>query len=208
MSSDSEGELIKRCRAGDAAAWDELFDRHYGAAGRFVFQLGNDFTAEDAEEICQEAFLSVIKNLDSFQGHCQFQTWLFRIAANKARDYRQRLRAMKRGGGQTTISLQSDLPVNGVVIDPPSRAPGPDAALMDAERAALLHQALEQLGEPCREIIELRYFGDLSYEELSRSLELNPKTVSSRLSKCLDRLEGITRAVFSGAKLKPTPSNP
>ncbi len=208
MSSDPEGELIRRCRAGDAQAWDELFDRHYGPAGRFVFQLGNDFTAEDAEEICQEAFLSVIKHLDSFQGHCQFQTWLFRIAANKARDYRQRLRAAKRGGGQTTISLQSDLPANGAVLDPPSRAPGPDAALMDAERAALLHRALEQLGEPCREIIELRYFGDLSYEELSRSLALNPKTVSSRLSKCLDRLEGIPRMVFSGAKLKATPSNP
>ncbi|MDB6111695.1 MAG: polymerase, sigma-24 subunit, subfamily, partial [Pedosphaera sp.] len=63
------------------------------------------------------------------------------------------------------------------------------------------------LGEPCREIVELRYFGDLSYEELSRALELNPKTVSSRLSKCLDRLESIARAVFSGEKFTVTPSN-
>ena len=172
-----------------------------------MFQLGHDFTVEDAEEICQEVFLSVIKNLDSFQGQSQFQTWLFRIAANKARDYRQRLRAVKRGGGQTTVSLQSAQPENGVAIDPPSHAPGPDAILMNAERAALLHRALEELGEPCREIIELRYFGGLSYEELSRSLDLNPKTVSSRLSKCLDRLEGIARTVFSGAKLAATPSN-
>jgi RNA polymerase sigma factor (sigma-70 family) len=79
---------------------------------------------------------------------------------------------------------------------------------MNTERIALLHQALDQLGEPCREIIELRYLGDLSYEELSQSLNLNPKTVSSRLSKCLDRLEDITRTVFSAGKLAPTPSNP
>ena len=64
---------------------------------------------------------------------------------------------------------------------------------MNAEQVALVHQALDQLGEPCREIIELRYFGDLSYDEISRSLNLNPKTVSSRLSKCLDRLEAIAR---------------
>ena len=57
--------------------------------------------------------------------------------------------------------------------------------------------ALAQLGEPCREIIELRYFGDLSYEELSVTLELNPKTVSSRLSKCLDRLEAIAKELIS-----------
>ena len=62
---------------------------------------------------------------------------------------------------------------------------------MTAERLDLVQQALEQLGEPCREIVELRYFGDLSYEEISRALNLNPKTVSSRLSKCLDRLEEI-----------------
>src|SRR5690348_1971697 len=182
MSSESEAELLARCRRGEAAAWDDLFDRHYAAAGRFVFQLSHDFTREDAEEICQEVFLSVIKNLGSFQGQSQFQTWLFRIAANKARDYRQRLQAAKRGGGQTTISLQIETPEGGPGIDPPSSAPGPDGALMTTERMALLQAALDQLGEPCREIVELRYFGDLSYEELSRTLALNPKTVSSRLS--------------------------
>jgi RNA polymerase sigma factor (sigma-70 family) len=66
---------------------------------------------------------------------------------------------------------------------------------------------LEELGEPCREIIELRYFGDLSYDEISQSLELNAKTVSSRLSKCLDRLEGITRNVFARGKPAAFPSN-
>src|SRR5258708_23150805 len=100
MSSAAEAALLARCRQGEADAWDELFDRHYAAAGRFVFQLGHDFTREDAEEICQEAFLSVIRSLDSFQGGCQFQTWLFRIAANKARDYREKQHAAKRGGGQ------------------------------------------------------------------------------------------------------------
>jgi RNA polymerase sigma-70 factor, ECF subfamily len=207
MTSRSEAEVIAACRKGDPAAWDELFDRHYAATGRFVFQLGHQFTREDADEICQEVFLSVIKNLESFQGHSQFQTWLFRIAVNKARDYRQRLQAAKRGGGQTTISLQADRPDDMPALDPPSAAPGPDSELMTAERAALLHQALEQLGEPCREIIELRYFGDLSYEELSRELNLNPKTVSSRLSKCLDRLEQTAQAVFSGEKISATPSN-
>ena len=100
MGSDAEAELLARCRRGEAGAWDELFDRHYAAAGRFVFQLGHDFTREDVEEICQEVFLSVIRNLESFHGGSQFQTWLFRIAANKARDYRERQHAAKRGGGQ------------------------------------------------------------------------------------------------------------
>jgi len=207
MASEAEAKLLARCRMGEAAAWDELFDLHYAAAGRFIFQLDPRVTREDAEEICQEVFLTVIKSLSSFQGGCQFQTWLFRIAANKTRDFRDRRHAAKRGGGQSPLSLQAPEPETGLVLDPPATTPAPDAQLLGAEQAALVHQALEQVGEPCREIIELRYFGDLSYEEISQSLSLNPKTVSSRLSKCLDRLEEITRDIFSGAKTAVSPSN-
>ncbi len=207
MGRDAEADLLARCRRGEEAAWDQLFDRHYAAAARFIFQLGHELTREDAEEICQETFLSVIKSLDTFHGESQFQTWLFRIAANKARDYRQRRQAAKRGGGQVPISLQAEDPENGLTLDPASTAPGPDLTLVSAEQVGLVRQALDQLSEPCREIIELRYFGDLSYDELSRSLALNPKTVSSRLSKCLDRLEVIARRLFSGEKSAVFPSN-
>lgn len=206
MAPEQESELLARCRRGDATAWDELFDLHYAPAARFIFQLAHEFTSEDAEEICQEVFLSVIKNIDSFKGGSQFQTWLFRIAANKARDYRERRQAAKRGGGHTTISLDAEDPENGLSLDPPTTAPGPDAQLMSAEKIAQVHHALDQLDAPCREIIELRYFADLSYDEISRSLDLNAKTVSSRLSKCLDRLEIVVRQLFPG-KSAAFPSN-
>lgn len=192
----SEAELLARCRRGEAEAWDELFDLHYAAAGRFIFQLSPEFSREDSEEICQEVFLSVIKNLASFQGDSQFQTWLFRIAVNKARDYREKRIAAKRGGTQTAVSLQAENPETGLTLDPPDTLPSPDENLMNAEQMALVRESLDQLEEPCREIVELRYLGDLSYEELSATLKLNAKTVSSRLSRCLDRLEEIVRKTF------------
>src|SRR5215469_8639025 len=203
----SEAELLARCRNGEADAWDELFDLHYAAAGRFIFQLSPDFSREDAEEICQEAFLAVIKNLESFQGGCQFQTWLFRIAVNKARDYREKRLAAKRGGAQTVLSLQAENPETGLTLDPPDNLPAPDEMVMNAEQMGLVRESLDQLDEPCREIVELRYLGDLSYEELGATLKLNPKTVSSRLSRCLDRLEEIGRKTFVRDKPGVFPSN-
>jgi RNA polymerase sigma-70 factor (ECF subfamily) len=188
-SLESEAQLIARCRQGEREAWDQLFDLHYKPAGRFIFQLSPGFSQEDVEEICQETFLAVIGNLRSFKGRSRLQTWIFRIAANKSRDYRQRQQAAKRGGGLPPVSLDAENPETGLRPDPPSPLPGPDAQLLNAERAAQLGLALEQLGQPCREIIELRFFGDLSYDEISAELEMNAKTVSSRLSKCLDRLE-------------------
>src|ERR1043165_7077916 len=105
MSVDSEAEWLARCRQGEADAWDQLFDRHYAAAGRFIVQLAPDFTREDVDEVCQEVLLTVIKSLHSFQCTSQFHTWLFRIAAIRARDCRQKQHAAKRGGGQVTLSI-------------------------------------------------------------------------------------------------------
>ena len=86
---------------------------------RFVFQLSGDFSHEDTEEICQETFLSVVRNLGSFQGKSSFQTWLLRIAANKAMDFRGKSRAEKRGGSMVHFSL--DGAHEG--LDPPSGCP-------------------------------------------------------------------------------------
>lgn len=207
MESSDEKALVKRCLQGETEAWNDLFDQHYPATTRFIFQLSRSFTREDAEEISQETFLSVIKSLSSFRSDSHLQSWIFQIASNKARDFLDKRQAAKRGGQNTTLSLDAVHPETGLTLDPPSSLPGPDSALLRAEDKGHILDALHHLGDPCREVIELRYFGDLSYEEISSTLKLNVKTVSSRLSKCLDRLGEIYNRLFPGAKSPSTPSN-
>lgn len=203
MNNPGESQLIARCQQGEPEAWDELFACYYEPTARFVYQLSPQYAVQDVEEICQEVFLNVIRNICKFHGSSQFQTWLYRIAINQAHDYRDRQKAAKRGGGHTVLSLSVVDAESGLSLDPPSTAPGPDDQLINEEKQVLLIQALRQLGEPCQEMIELRYFADLSYEEMSSALHLNPKTVSSRLSRCLDQLEGIARRLFSKENTAP-----
>ena len=73
MELAAERELIQRCLTGADDAWDELFQEHYAAVGRYIFQLSNTFTREDCDEICQEVFLSVVKNLKNFGGKSRFR---------------------------------------------------------------------------------------------------------------------------------------
>jgi RNA polymerase sigma-70 factor (ECF subfamily) len=192
-----EDEILARCRRGDSAAWDDLFNAHYSAAGRFIFQLSPSLSMDDVEEISQETFLAVVRGLGNFHGGSAFRTWLFRIAANKTRDFLQKSHAAKRGGGEMAYSLDAPDPVSGLKLDPRAPLPGPDGIIMNMERMGAVRNALDLLGEPCREIIELKYFGDLSYQEIASELKLNPKTVSSRLSKCLDKLEEIARPLLN-----------
>jgi|TARA_B100000029_G_scaffold503368_1_gene580142 RNA polymerase sigma-70 factor (ECF subfamily) len=206
MDREAEHALISRCQEGDSVAWDELFDLHYAATSRFVHQLSGDYTWEDSEEICQETFLSVVKNLANFKGGSALQTWIFRIATNKARDYRAKQMAAKRGGGLAPLSLQAEDDEGNRLLDPASPLPSPDSEMLRDEKWRLVSEALEQLGGPCQEILELRYFGDLQYSEISKSLKLNEKTVSSRLSKCRDKLEAVLRRIFSKENVEVMPS--
>ncbi|MCX8108483.1 MAG: sigma-70 family RNA polymerase sigma factor [Verrucomicrobiae bacterium] len=196
----NENDLILRCCQGDPQAWDELFDRYYDPVAQFVFQYSPLFTREDVEEICQEVFLKVVRMVKSFHGKSTFRTWLFKIAINAARDFIERRGALKRGHGYPQLSLDSSDPNGASIPDVPDAGARPDEMLIKREEMLLIHQAMSRLSDPCREIIELRYFGDLSYEELAAALALNPKTVSSRLSKCIDRLGKIAKSLFSEKK--------
>jgi RNA polymerase sigma-70 factor, ECF subfamily len=194
-NDETEAELLARCRRGDGASWNELFDRHYAATGRFIFQLGYSISPEDVEEICQETFLSVIRNIRSFRGGSHFQTWVFRIAANKARDYLQRQNAAKRGGGREPLPLHST-EFTRIGYEPPSPEPGPDSLLVTEEQRELIASAMEKMESQARELIELRYFAGFSYEEIGQSMKVNPKTVGSRLSRGLDQLEVLLSPIY------------
>jgi len=208
MNSSDESQMIARCLKGDADAWDGIFHLHYPALCRFVFQLASDFTPEDVEEICQDTFILAIKNLGSFHKQSRLQTWLFRIAANKSKDYRERKNALKRGSGTPIISIHDVDNENGQLVDPPEPAPGPHQTLLNQECIDLLYQTISQLGSPCQELLELRYFGELEYAEIGHELDLHPKTVSSRLSRCMDRFKELARPIFSGGNRNSFPSNP
>ena len=189
-----ERQLVTDCLRGDEAAWERLFDRHHPPVCRYVLTLSASLTPEDAEEIAQETFLAAVRNLPGFRGGSALRTWLFQIAGNRARDLLEKRSAAKRGGGIDPLPLDAPRPSDLPPLDPPDPAPGPDTRAVQEETRAGVREALDQLGDPCREILELRYFGDLSYEEIAAALNLNPKTVSSRLSKCLDKLEPLLRA--------------
>ena len=197
MRVGAEAELLARCLAGEteasgcplrSALWPRHPVRVPARPGFHPRRCGRGLPGGLPAPHNQE--------FRTFQGQSQFQTWLFRIAANKARDYRQHLRAAKRGS-QIRRFLFTRIHARSCRLRPGQPQAGPDLALLQAEQISLVGDALDELGGPCQEIIELRYFADLSYEEIAASLELNPKTVSSRLSNCLNKLESVTRRLLA-----------
>jgi RNA polymerase sigma-70 factor (ECF subfamily) len=165
-----ESTLLRRARDGDREAFAALVLIHRREALQVALGfLGN---LEDARDLTQEAFLRALSHMHSFDVERPFFPWFYRILRNLCFNY-----LAKRGRhGECPLVLESD---GG--IDPAGRGLSPLQAAAASERTAQLWQALCTLSDEHREIIILRHFRDLSYQEIATLLRIPRGTVMSRL---------------------------
>ena len=185
-SGSSDRELLERCRAGEAAAFDVLVDRYAGRAYQIAYGvLGN---REDAEEVAQDVFVRVHRALQRFRGDSEFSTWMYRIAVNLARN---KYRWNKSRGGNRAISI--DAPIEGrdgetSGMDLPENRPGPDEETQLAEFQQNVTEELEKLPPLYREALVLRNIEQMSYEDIATLLGCKLGTIKSRIARAREEL--------------------
>ena len=187
-SNDDERELIRRCLAGDTAAFEPLVERYRQRVWRLAYQLLHD--REDAWDCTQEAFVRAFHSLPSFRGQSAFYTWLFRITVNVATD-RQRARgARARAFGTERLSEEEWRRTM------PEPAANPDQAAVRSEQRERIRQALDALPPKARTIIMLSDVEGLSYREIAEVLACPIGTVMSRLHNARKRLKALLGPVL------------
>jgi RNA polymerase sigma factor (sigma-70 family) len=172
-------ELLARCRAGDDGAWAELVERY----SRYVYAIsvqGFRLSAHDAEDVFQDTFARIYDRLDALRDDEAFRPWLAQLTRRLCLD---RLRE----NGRTQP------------FDEVAHVDEAADALERLNEALAVRDALGELSENCREILDRFFARDESYRTISAALELPPGTIASRISRCLGslraRLEGRKPAV-------------
>jgi RNA polymerase sigma-70 factor (ECF subfamily) len=167
-------ELVKRCLAADAAAWEALLQSHT----RKIYNLCYRFTGRpaDAEDLTQEVFIKVFQTLRSFDAaQGSFGTWLSRVARNHLVDHYRRTKK-----DRITSSLDDEL---GTLEEKPGATVEPAAEVETRERRELLQRGLERLSPDLREAVVLRDLQDLDYDEIAQVLAVPVGTVKSRINR-------------------------
>jgi RNA polymerase sigma-70 factor (ECF subfamily) len=178
-----ERELIRRCQAGETAAFEPLVAKYRERVWRLAYQLLRD--REEAWDAAQDAFVRAFQSLSSFRGQAAFYTWLFRITVNVAMD-RQRAR-----GARARAFGADRVPEEEWARTTPDPGAGPDQAALEAERRARIGRALDALPPPARAIIMLSDVQGLSYREIAQVLNCPLGTVMSRLHNARKRLRAL-----------------
>jgi RNA polymerase sigma-70 factor (ECF subfamily) len=180
-TDNSERSLVQRAQDGDQEAFATLFQLHKKRVYSVCLQMTKDVA--DAEDLTQEAFLQVFRNLHSFRGDSAFSTWLYRIAVNTV------LMKLRRRKSPPVLSL--DEPVS---AESPSlkRDVGiADLNLSGAIDRIALGRAIEELPEGCRQIFDLHEVQGLQHHEIARQLECSIGNSKSQLHKAKMKMRDL-----------------
>ena len=168
--------LISECIAGNEAAI-EMLVRQYETG---VFRLALSVVGDQAEanEIMQETFITALRSLPSYQEKKSFKAWLYTIALNHSRSHLRKRKVIERL--RTTLSTIFQIETQ--------KQASPEELVIENEKEAEVWKTLNQLDEPFRMVVVLRYFHELSIAEISEILSINEGTIHSRLHTARERL--------------------
>ena len=165
MTSDSE--LVARCRSGDEQAWNELVERF----SRYVYAIcsqGFRLSQHEAEDAFQDVFAKIYVELGKLRDPEALRPWIAQVTRRVCLD---RLRSQKREG------VVEDIEPEGV-----------DSVLETLDEAIAVRQAMDEIGDMCREMLDRFFARDESYRTIGEALQLPGGTIASRISRCLDKL--------------------
>ena len=175
MIEDPDDVLVRRCRDGDRTAFVALVRRYRGPIYNCAYRvLGRE---EDASDVTQGVFLKVIQRLDQYDPNYKFFSWIYRMALNDALN-------MLRDRGR-------EAPMEEGMEGAADERSNPEAQVSDKQEAHRIQQALMRMKVSDRAVLTLRHFSDCSYEEIAEIMELEVKTVKSRLFEARQRLRQL-----------------
>jgi RNA polymerase sigma-70 factor, ECF subfamily len=180
-SKNAEMDLINRAKDGDEEAFSELFQLHKTRVYAVCLRMTKNVA--DAEDLTQEAFMQVFRNLKAFRGDSAFSTWLHRVAVNTV------LMKMRRKKSPPTLSL--DQPVNDDSFCLNAVVGKPDPNLTGAVDRIALRRAVDDLPQGCRIIYSLHEFEGYQHNEIAQMLRCSIGNSKSQLHKAKLKMRDV-----------------
>ena len=177
MSTDTDQALLERYRNGDRAAFTELVIRYQRPVYNAAFWVLRK--AEDASDISQIVFLKIAERLDEYDPKYKFFSWIYRITVNES------LNLLRRNGREDALDDEVELPG--------AESANPEWKVGEAEVSKRIQVALMSMATNDRMVLILRHFSECSYQEIAQILDLDEKTVKSRLFEARHRLAELLK---------------
>ena len=191
-ASDKDRQLVQRAQRGDLRAFDLLVLKYQGRIAALVSRYVSD--AGEVEDVTQEAFIKAYRALGKFRGDSAFYTWLYRIAANAAKNHL--VAKGRRPAADATIEDAEGFEEGGLL----SESASPEALAMGGELAEVVESALNALPDELKAALMLREFDGLSYDDIADVLGCPVGTVRSRIFRAREAIDQrVKKQIIGGS---------
>lgn len=180
--------LVEHARKGDEKAFADLMGRYKDAIYYMLLKMVNN--QSDAEDLTIEAFGKAFKNIHQYTPNYAFSTWLFKIATNNCIDFIRKKRANTVSLDQT-INKEDSLTPSATIE---SSELDPEETMINQQKVKLMRDVVGKLKPRYKKLVELRYFKEFSYEEISKELDLPIGTVKAQLFRARELLFNILKS--------------
>jgi len=181
--SNRDNLLIEQCLKGQQSSFSELIDEYKNMVFSLSYKMTNSL--EDAEDISQEVFIRVYKSLYNFNPNYKFSTWLYQITLNICRD-RFRKGKIPSVSLDTPLNKDDQKDLRSII---PDNQNNPEDIIMGVEQTNFINDLITSLPLKYREVIILRHLKDLSYDEMSKILNISLGSVKTRLFRARELLK-------------------
>jgi len=176
-----DSQLIRDALEGNDQAYKKLMAKYHDQIYNFIYRMVHD--REQVEDLTQEAFIKAFQSLKSFNEEFAFSTWLYKIATNNSIDYIRKRKLQMYSIDKPIESKDSDY-----VFELPDETYEADKEFIRGQRATLLQDAVNDLPEKYRKVIQLRHMEERSYEEIAKILNLPIGTVKAHIFRAREIL--------------------
>lgn len=178
--------LVERAVAGDEKAYAELLARYRDSIYFMLLKMVNN--KSDAEDLTIEAFGKAFKNIKQYSPNFAFSTWLFKIASNNGIDFLR-----KRKGFIVSIDGDENDREDSKPMTVCDEGMDPSESMINSQKIEHVRAVVQKLKPRYRQLVELRYFQELSYEEIAEQLDLPLGTVKAQLFRSRELLYNILK---------------
>jgi RNA polymerase sigma factor (sigma-70 family) len=179
--------LVEKAKQGDQAAYAELMDRYRDSVYFMLLKMIKN--SDDAEDLTIEAFGKAFNRLEQYSPSYAFSTWLFKIASNNCIDFIRKKRVYLTSMDHAYANSDGD----SVRIDVESNTLDPEEEIIKAQKVKMMRLVVSKLKPRYRELIEKRYFQELTYEEIADEMDLPLGTVKAQLFRARDFLANMMK---------------
>lgn len=175
------GLLVRRCIAGDSAAWEDIVQRHHRRIYNICYRFAG--TSDDAQDLTQEVFIKMYRTLGSYDASKgAFMTWVTTVTRNLLVDHFRKTKQDRMTDSLDTAPSEHEdaQPLSAQIADPSKSA---HEQVQSRETKEAVHQALQKLSPELREAVILRDLQDMDYKEIAGALKVPEGTVKSRINR-------------------------